>query len=574
MRRNISILKYHILYKKALKPTWFQEYRKNEVNFFFLLDRKRNIISGNISENKDMKIKHVEDAKLKSIKKNKNVQEEENDDDVYVLNGKPLYAQKNKKGKDEIKNKVSSLKKIKYLTNTDNFFYSRLNESLSKTKKNKLDKKEIIEKEECNNRHQIIEEIKYKKVKDEHNKQKDISSYIYSNENIQYNQNTAYVDNIKSDIYNELTNSHNNINKNDNVIINNDNNKCTEKMPLENKQIFLGKLVNLTNNIKIDENKLNIQEKHDKLKTNNIYNSKQVNEKEENKINSNKSNNEYNEHNNDLHIKKFPNDNKSTKQDIFEVLNKISNENDKKEVQKFLNHFLLYKNNSPSNILGNFVSFYFCNILSEDLKDLKYSYYDGVKLCVNTFLNSLRELNENQISKMTNVYLEEYFLNIFRILKDNNLNLHFDNLEIMNIKLLSVYNILGLIRNIHGKRDFQKKKNIKKFLYQYICIDNKDVALLKSKNRIKFLSNIIKNGVTTRMHILVTLSYDLSSYDNVSSNIITKNNIKNTTMELIFENQLENPNFSIQSNDTLNLKSSGWYLVDINQILNENLPYE
>ncbi|ETW28927.1 hypothetical protein PFFCH_03653 [Plasmodium falciparum FCH/4] len=125
-----------------------------------------------------------------------------------------------------------------------------------------------------------------------------------------------------------------------------------------------------------------------------------------------------------------------------------------------------------------------------------------------------------------------------------------------------------------GKGIFQKKKNIKKFLYQYICIDNKDVALLKSKNRIKFLSNIIKNGVTTRMHILVTLSYDLSSYDNVSSNIITKNNIKNTTMELIFENQLENPNFSIQSNDTLNLKSSGWYLVDINQILNENLPYE
>lgn len=522
-----------------------------------------------------MKIKHVEDTKLKSVKKNKNVQEEENDEDVYVLNGKPLYAQKNKKSKDEIKNKVSSLKKIKYLTNTDNFFYARLNESLSKTKKNKPDKKEIIEKEEYNNTDQIIQEIEYKKVNDENNKQKNISTYIYSTENIQDNQNvednqnSPCVDNIKSDIYNELTNSHNNINKN-----NNDNNKCTEKMPGESKQMFSGNFVNLTNNIRIDENKLNIEGNHDRLTTNNIYNNKQVNEKEENKIHSNKSNNEYNEQSNDLNIKNFPNDNKSTKQDIFEVLNKINNEKDKKEVEKFLNYFLLYKNNNPSNILGNFVSFYFCNILSEDLKDLKYSYYDGVKLCVNTFLNSLRELNENQISKMTNVYLEEYFLNIFRILKDHNLNLHFDNIEIINIKLLSVYNILGLIRNINGKRNFQKKKNIKKFLYQYICIDNKDVALLKSKNRIKFLSNIIKNGVTTRMHILVTLSYDLSSYDNVSSNIITKNNIKNTTMELIFENQLENPNFSIQSNDTLNLKSSGWYLVDINQILNENLPYE
>lgn len=527
-----------------------------------------------------MKIKHVEDTKLKSVKKNKNVQEEENDEDVYVLNGKPLYAQKNKKSKDEIKNKVSSLKKIKYLTNTDNFFYARLNESLSKTKKNKPDKKEIIEKEEYNNTDQIIQEIEYKKVNDENNKQKNISTYIYSTENIQDNQNvednqnSPCVDNIKSDIYNELTNSHNNINKNNNAIINNDNNKCTEKMPGESKQMFSGNFVNLTNNIRIDENKLNIEGNHDRLTTNNIYNNKQVNEKEENKIHSNKSNNEYNEQSNDLNIKNFPNDNKSTKQDIFEVLNKINNEKDKKEVEKFLNYFLLYKNNNPSNILGNFVSFYFCNILSEDLKDLKYSYYDGVKLCVNTFLNSLRELNENQISKMTNVYLEEYFLNIFRILKDHNLNLHFDNIEIINIKLLSVYNILGLIRNINGKRNFQKKKNIKKFLYQYICIDNKDVALLKSKNRIKFLSNIIKNGVTTRMHILVTLSYDLSSYDNVSSNIITKNNIKNTTMELIFENQLENPNFSIQSNDTLNLKSSGWYLVDINQILNENLPYE
>ncbi|SOV19818.1 conserved Plasmodium protein, unknown function [Plasmodium gaboni] len=571
MRRNISILKYHIFYKYALKPTWFKEYRKNEVNVFFLFDSKRNIISGNISENKDTKIKHVEDRTLKSVKKNKNVQEEENDEDVYVLNGKPLYAQKNKKNKDEIKNKVSSLKKIKYLTNTDNLFYARLNESLSKTKKNKTDKKDIIEKKTFNNNDQIIEEIEYKNVKDEHNKEKNISSYIYSN-----NQNTTCVDNIKSDIYNErTTNSHKNTHKNDNVINNNNNNnKYTENIQLQNTPMFLGKFVNLANNIQINENKLHIEKKHDTLKTNNIYNSKESNEKEVNKINSNKSNNEYNEQSNDSYIEKLPNDNKNIKQDIFEVLKKINNENDKKGMQKFLNNFLLYKNNSPSNILGNFVSFYFCNILSEDLKDLKYSYYDGVKLCVNTFLNSLKELNENQISKMTNIYLEEYFLNIFRILKDNNLNFHFDNLEITNIKLLSVYNILGLIRNINGKRNIQKKKNIKKFLYQYICIDNKDVALLKSKNRIKFLSNIIKNGVTTRMHILVTLSYDLSSYDNSSSNIITKNNIKNTTMELIFENQLENPNFSIQSNETLNLKSSGWYLVDINQILNENLPYE
>ncbi|SBT41738.1 conserved Plasmodium protein, unknown function [Plasmodium ovale wallikeri] len=262
---------------------------------------------------------------------------------------------------------------------------------------------------------------------------------------------------------------------------------------------------------------------------------------------------------------------KEVKKDIYEVLKEINSESNKKEIETFLNNFLLYKNKKYTSFLGNYISFYFCNVLSEDLKDLKYNYFDGVKLSVNTFFSTLKELDESQLTKMTNVYLEEYFLKIFKILKSHNLNFHFDNLEIENIKLLYVYNILGVTRN-GGKR--RKKENIKKFLYQYICVQNKDLALLKNTNKMKFLSDIIKNGVTTRMHMLVILSYDMSAYNTASSNYITKTKFKNVQLELIFENQLENPFFSLQSPDTIDLKSSGWYLADVNQILGGNPPYE
>ncbi|SBS86291.1 conserved Plasmodium protein, unknown function [Plasmodium ovale] len=262
---------------------------------------------------------------------------------------------------------------------------------------------------------------------------------------------------------------------------------------------------------------------------------------------------------------------KEVKKDIYEVLKEINSESNKKEIETFLNNFLMYKNRKYTSFLGNYISFYFCNVLSEDLKDLKYNYFDGVKLSVNTFFSTLKELDENQLTKMTNVYLEEYFLKIFKILKSHNLNFHFDNLEIENIKLLYVYNILGVTRN-GGKR--RKKENIKKFLYQYICVQNKDLALLKNTNKMKFLSDIIKNGVTTRMHMLVILSYDMSAYNTASSNYITKTKFKNVQLELIFENQLENPFFSLQSPDTIDLKSSGWYLADVNQILGGNPPYE
>ncbi|CRH01216.1 conserved Plasmodium protein, unknown function [Plasmodium relictum] len=522
-----------------LKVNNFSISKRSYVFHFF---ENRSIITSNISDNKEIKIKDIGDLKIKSLKKNKSIKDDK-DDDIYILNGKILYAQKNKKAKNESKLN-DSFKKVKYLENSDNSSYIKLSYNL---KKNNL---ETFKNEYNEYKRSEISNSFKKDIKKENVEKYDDNSNINSN-------------NINDKNYNQKSEPSNFYKKNE---INEKLDDCEFKNNDDKiKNIYMN---SFSDEIKINNEKKNEseriiakEEKEKNTQTKNIVNNDT--NKTENILN-NKNNSEI----------KFPRNNKNidnVKHDVYEILNEISSDNDKKEIEKFLNYFLLYKNNNSTNILGNFISFYFCNILSDDLKDLKYYYFDGVKLSVNSFFNTIRELNENQLSKMTNIYLKEYFLKIFKILKSQNLNLHFDNLEINDMKLLCIYNILGLIRN-EGKRS--KKENIKKFLYQYICVENKDLALLKSNSKMKFLTNIIKNGVTTRMHILINLSYDLSTYNTISSNYITKTKFKNINLEFIFENQLENPLFSLQSHDTINLKSSGWYLVDVNQILNGNLPYE
>ncbi|CRG94905.1 conserved Plasmodium protein, unknown function [Plasmodium gallinaceum] len=536
-----------------LKANNFSIYKRSYVFHFF---KNRSIITSNISDNKEIKIKDIGGFKIKSFKKTKNIKDEK-DDDIYILNGKILYAQKNKKEKNESKVNYP-IKKSKSLENTDNLFYLKLIDNL---KKNNLetDKDEY---KEYKNR-EIRNPLKNEKECDNNN-DNNINSNSNSNININSNNNSNNISgNINNKHSNQKSESETFYKKNEiNEKLDNYEIKSNDNKIKNTHMSILSSKMTINNEIKNENEKIIAKEEKEKdIHTKNSTNN-HTNKIED--ILNNKNNSEVKPPRNNRDVN-------NVKHDVYEILKEINSENDKKEIEKFLNYFLLYKNNNSTNILGNFVSFYFCNILSDDLKDLKYYYFDGVKLSVNSFFNTIRELNEKQLSKMTNIYLKEYFLKIFKILKSQNLNLHFDNLEINNMKLLYIYNILGLIRN-DGKRS--KKENIKKFLYQYICVENKDIALLKSNSKMKFLTNIIKNGVTTRMHILINLSYDLSTYNTISSNYITKTKFKNINLEFIFENQLENPLFSLQSHETINLKSSGWYLVDVNQILNGNLPYE
>ncbi|SCM10321.1 conserved Plasmodium protein, unknown function [Plasmodium chabaudi adami] len=543
----------------------------------FIFDKK--YVTTNIYENKEIKNKGVENIKLKNFKKNKHIiKDNNNNEDAYVLNGKILYAPKNKKKQiNELQIKYP-LKKIKNIDNNpSNVYYNKLGSS--NIKKNNL----IIQVDQTNGKlnRQIENADNYTTKKEQvliklnGNDDTNVKANYFNNNNANlYNNyqrnsfsdiNTNYVQNKKSVHINFLSKPDNtkNFESNFTHIANPIKNNIYNQVPLFNtlkgKEVIDNDIVNTicnasTNLGMITRNNFNINSNA------NSNSSQENNNNNDGTIDANLNNNNQDNKNNE-----------EIKQDIYEVLNEINCSSNKKEIEGFLNNFFLYKSKKPSSILGNYISFYFCNILSEDLRNLKYSCFDGVKLCVNTFLSTIKELDEKQLSKMTNIYLEDYFLKIFKILKEHNLNLHFDNIKIDNMKLLYIYNILGLTRN-DGKRI--KKENIKKFLYQYICVDNKDIALLKNTTRMKFLSNIIKNGVTTRMHVLVKLSYDVSAYNTLTENCFIKTNFKNINLELVFENQLENPFFSLQSPDSIDLKSSGWYLVDVNQILNGNLPYE
>ncbi|KEG04774.1 conserved Plasmodium protein, unknown function [Plasmodium vinckei vinckei] len=547
----------------------------------FIFDKK--YVTTNISENKEIKNKSVENIKLKNFKKNKHIIKD-NNEDAYVLNGKILYAPKNKKKQiNELQIKYP-LKKVKNIDNNpSNAYYNKLGNSIIKKNNlaiqiNQADGKLNRQIENTDNHTNKKEQVLIKlngnddtnvKTNYLNNNNLNLNSNTTLYNNYQYNSfsdiNTHYMQNKKSVHINFLSKLDNtkNFESNFTRIANPIKNSMYNQIPLFNtlkgKEAIGNDIVNTicngsTNLGMITRNNFSI---------NSNANS-----------NSSQEKNNNNDGTNDTSLNNNNRDNKNNeeiKQDIYEVLNEINCSSNKKEIEGFLNNFFLYKSKKPSSILGNYISFYFCNILSEDLRNLKHSCFDGVKLCVNTFLSTIKELDEKQLSKMTNTYLEDYFLKIFKILKEHNLNLHFDNIKIDNMKLLYIYNILGLTRN-DGKRI--KKENIKKFLYQYICVDNKDLALLKNTTRMKFLSNIIKNGVTTRMHVLVKLSYDVSAYKTLTENCFIKTNFKNINLELVFENQLENPFFSLQSPDSIDLKSSGWYLVDVNQILNGNLPYE
>ncbi|CAD2111772.1 conserved Plasmodium protein, unknown function [Plasmodium vinckei] len=520
----------------------------------FIFDKK--YVTTNIFENKEIKNKSVENIKLKNFKKNKHIIKDNNNnnEDAYVLNGKILYASKNKKKQiNELQIKYS-LKKTKNIeTNASNAYYNKLGNS--SIKKNNLTIQ--INQADGKLNRQIENTDNYTNKKEQ--------VLIKLNRSDDTNVNTNYVQNKKSVHINFLSkpDSTKNFESNFTRIANPIQNRIYSQVPLFNtlkgKEVIDNDIVNTicngsTNLGMITRNNFSINS------NTNSNSSQEKNNNDDGTIDTSLNNNNRDNKNNE-----------EIKQDIYEVLNEINCSSNKKEIEGFLNNLFLYKSKKPSSILGNYISFYFCNILSEDLRNLKHSCFDGVKLCVNTFLSTIKELDEKQLSKMTNIYLEDYFLKIFKILKEHNLNLHFDNIKIDNMKLLYIYNILGLTRN-DGKRI--KKENIKKFLYQYICVDNKDIALLKNTTRIKFLSNIIKNGVTTRMHVLVKLSYDVSAYNTLTENCFIKTNFKNINLELVFENQLENPFFSLQSPDSIDLKSSGWYLVDVNQILNGNLPYE
>ncbi|CDU20006.1 uncharacterized protein PY17X_1338600 [Plasmodium yoelii] len=561
---------------------------KKCIEFFF--DKK--YITTNISENKEIKTKNIEHIKLRNFKKNKNIIKDNNNnndnEDAYVLNGKILYAPKNKKKQINELQIKSPAKKIKNIdNNTSNVYYNKLGNN--NIKKNNLiiqidqtDAKLKREIEDVDNYTNKKERVSIKLNGDDDTNFK--TTCFNNNNNINLNLDTTiynnyhhnnfsdinpnYTQNKKSAHINFLSKSDNtqNVESEFTQFSNTSKSSIYNEVPLFNtlkaKEVSDNGIVNTmcnssTNLGMITQNNFNL---NSNVSSNSPQEKNNKNDTIDTSLNNNNNNNNRDNKNNE-----------EIKQDIYEVLNEINCSSNKKEIEVFLNNFFLYKSKKPSSILGNYISFYFCNILSEDLRNLKHSCFDGVKLCVNTFLSTIKELDEKQLSKMTNIYLEDYFLKIFKILKEHNLNLHFDNITIDNIKLLYIYNILGITRN-DGKRI--KKENIKKFLYQYICVDNKDIALLKNTTRMKFLSNIIKNGVTTRMHVLVNLSYDVSAYNTLTENCFIKTNFKNINLELVFENQLENPFFSLQSPDSIDLKSSGWYLVDVNQILNGNLPYE
>ncbi|GAW82378.1 hypothetical protein, conserved [Plasmodium gonderi] len=569
----------------------------------------------NIAENKEIKIKNVEELKLKSLRRNKSAVKGDNNEDVYILNGKILYAQKNKKEKTEFKAK-HTLKRNKSLDTSNNLFYAKLNDNLRLNKSKDFIKQEFMLKGSEESSEKIFNNYAGREPQDScYNYSLSISNGTTSTSrtmNTKINATTTSVfsassDNIVNDKY--YIDETNGIN----LFLNKQNGESFTDLNLQNCDN--SHLIARLNEVHINRNLANVNaeysftgegEKMNKDKfeacvefsksvkscesaraseyanpsehANPSESIKPIEFRNPNRTSefSNTTKCDSNNNNrrgdpNEDNMKTPPENSRNVKHDIFEILNEINSEKHKEEMKKFLNSLLLYKNNKCTSFLGNYISLYFCNILSQDLKDLKYSYFDGVGLCVNTFFSVIKELDEDQLSKMSNIYLKEYFLNIFQILKSHNLSLHFENLKIENMRPLYIYNILGLIRK-EGKRT--KKENIKKFLYQYICVQDEDLAILKNSNRMKFLSNIIKNGVTTRMHMLVTVSYDICAYDTISSSCITKTKYKNVNLEFILENQLENPFFSLQSPDSIDLKSSGWYLVDVNQILKGNLPYE
>ncbi|ANQ10064.1 Uncharacterized protein PCOAH_00044000 [Plasmodium coatneyi] len=542
---------------------------------FAFFEKKRSITT-NISSSKEVKIKHVGELKLKSLKKNKTVTKDDTNEDVYILNGKILYAQKSKKEKNDLKIKYG-LKRAKYLDTTRNLFYSKLSDSLGESNSVEVPTQEVtLRSLEGVAAHLagVNSEENAAAVQTAVAETTEATSIRGDTTNGAFHAGETKSSDSPMDMLNGEPERSSNLQNG---------NYCHVSAPPNGQHA--SKILTSEN---VKQPFAEEEEKDKNKDTNDTYdkssrygsNPKLNNDKDTSAGNTNHGGvntppegvgSESGKLQNDGSESGPPKNNNPPKRDIYEILQEITHEPSRHEMKAFLNSLLMHKNKKCTRFLGNYISLYFCNILSEDLKDLKYSYFDGVTLCVNTFFSMLKELDEDQLSKMTNIYLKDYFLKIFQILKSNNLSLHFENLKIENMRLLYIYNILGLTRK-EGKRT--KKENIKKFLYQYICVQNEDLAVLKNTNKMKFLSNIIKNGVTTRMHMLVILSYDLSAYDTTSSNCITKTQFKNIHLEVILENQLENPFFSLQSPDSIDLKSSGWSLVDVNQILNGNLPYE
>ncbi|KJP89986.1 hypothetical protein AK88_00442 [Plasmodium fragile] len=608
MKGRIPILTHNAL----LKVTNFCCVSERRCSFGFFEKERR--ITTNIYGTKEDKIKHVGELKLKSLKKNKTVTKDDSNEDVYILNGKILYAQKSKKEKNDLKIKYG-LKKAKYLDTTRNLFYSKLSNSLGESSSMELPTREDtyrgLEGAEAHlapdRAGGVIEGEGYNPCAD-----------LNSGANAEAMQ-TAIKEGMEAtSIRGDSTNDtlHAGETKLSDSPMEMRNGESAGSSNLQNGDDFH---VSAPCNVQHESKNVSSanatqpsaeeEEKHKSTDTMKEACGKSSHYASVPNLNIEKDTSAGNTKRGgvsttakgigpegvgpegvasegvasegvasegvasegDVSQNCPPPKGKPPKGDIYEILEEITHEPSRREMKAFLKSLLMHKNKKCTKFLGNYISLYFCNILSQDLKDLKYSYFDGVTLCVNTFFSMLKQLDEDQLSKMTNIYLKDYFLKIFQILKSNNLSLHFENLKIENMRLLYIYNILGLTRK-EGKRT--KKENIKKFLYQYICVQNEDLAVLKNTNKMKFLSNIIKNGVTTRLHMLVILSYDLCGYDTTSSNCLTKTQFKNVHLEVILENQLENPFFSLQSPDSIDLKSSGWYLVDVNQILNGNLPYE
>ncbi|KMZ78645.1 hypothetical protein PVIIG_00040 [Plasmodium vivax India VII] len=577
MKGRIPILTHNAL----LKVTNFCCTRERRYPFGFF--EKERSITTNISGNKEVRIKHVEELKLKSLKKNKTVAKDDTNEDVYILNGKILYAQKGRKEKNDLKIKYG-LKKAKYLDTTRNLFYSKLSDSLGESNSKDLPTREATfrgvegvaaqlaaapaggaTRGECYSPCAGVDAANEGNAATEGNAANEGNAATETTEATAFSALTEAAPTRGDTTDGALHASKKRISGGVKQPSEEERGKRKNEDPNE----ACGKSSHCASSPKLNDDKGSCAgdaspegggagggELHSGEPQNGEPQNGGLQTDGPQTVEPQTGG---------------PRRGTPLKGDIFEILEEIAHEPSRREMKAFLNSLLLHKNKKCTNFLGNYISLYFCNILSEDLKDLKHFYFDGVTLCVNTFFSVLKELDEDQLSKMTNIYLKEYFLKIFKILKANNLNLHFENLKIENMRLLCIYNILGLIRK-EGKRT--KKENIKRFLYQYICVQNEDLAVLKNTNKMKFLSNIIKNGVTTRMHMLVTLSYDLCAYDTASSNCLTKNEFKNVHLEVILENQLENPFFSLQSPDSIDLKSSGWSLVDVNQILNGNLPYE
>ncbi|VWU49165.1 conserved protein, unknown function [Hepatocystis sp. ex Piliocolobus tephrosceles] len=647
MNKTILTLTRNVFFNRKFFDTICKKYD------FRLAPKNYYITTESSTENLDVKIKNINSLKLKSSKKNKNGLKDStnstsinntsinntnshntnshntnshsnyNRDDVYILNGKILYSQKNKIEKNEFKIRTG-IKKIKNIDNESKLLNKKLSGNLKKNNFTKLSDKQIksggsIKIAPSKNDYYNVNKESVGRISDIIGT---TNSNINSNTNINHD-NINTTDKIKSNknettfviptinnlnsicndkkvdvrFFNSTKKNNEKLNNptmlnetNENFIKETDKTKDTNKLGVVNE-----KSDNKEGDTEKKQQKSNEKSNGERSEQSNGERSEQSNGEQSEKGNTNISNNKQNNsnissevnqilhntrsniNNNTNNKKNDDNDGKEDdsciKQDIYEMIEEIKKDNEKKEIEKFLNSFLFYKSKQSTSLLGNYVSFYFCNMLSEELKNLKYYYYDGVKICVDTFLNTLRELDEQQLSRIANIYLADYFLKIFRILKMYNINFHFDNIKIENVKLLNIYNILGLNRNA-GKKTKTKEK-IKKFLYQHIFVDNKDIIELKKNNsKMEFVSNIIKNGVVTRMHILITMSYNMNTYNTILSKYITKTKFKNVHMELILENQLENPLFSLNTSDAINLKCSGWYLVDVNQILNGNLPYE